>query len=320
VAAELAEMVRETLLPRYPGIERSDFSVTIIESGSRLVGAARPSHSAYVQRFLERSGVGVRLDSPVTRVEPRRLTVRGAAAPLDAFTILWTAGVCPPALVQELPLRHAPDGRVIADDRLHAVDPEGRALDEVYVIGDCAASRRADGRYQPALSQTSIAMGQYVGERLVRTARGLDTGPFTFKDVGYIISLGKHSSVLDLFGIPLSGRLAWLAWAAAYLIKMVGFRKQLEVGLDHLTHLVFDHDTAQILARRNVLTDDELNLTLAGPAEPRGGVPPGDGPAAPPAAADRGAATSGGARTSSLDFALDTARVAGTSHRRPRSW
>jgi hypothetical protein len=47
---------------------------------------------------------------------------------------------------------------------------------------------------------------------------------------------------------------------------MVGFRKQIEVGLDHLTHLVFEHDTAQILARRNVLTDDELNLTLAGPA------------------------------------------------------
>ena len=54
-------------------------------------------------------------------------------------------------------------------------------------------------------------------------------------------------------------------WAGAYLVKMVGFRKQIEVGLDHITHMVFDHDTAQILARRSVLTDDELNLTLAGP-------------------------------------------------------
>src|SRR5262249_46569589 len=101
------------------------------------------------------------------------------------------------------------------------------------------------------------------GESLERRARGLAPRPFSFKDAGYIISLGKHSSVLDLFGIPLSGKLAWLMWAGAYLIKMVGFRKQLEVGIDHLTHLWFEHDTSQILNRRAVLTDDELNLALS---------------------------------------------------------
>ena len=55
------------------------------------------------------------------------------------------------------------------------------------MIGDCAASRRADGRYQPALAQTAIAMGQYVGDRLVRRARGRFDGPFEFRDIGYII-------------------------------------------------------------------------------------------------------------------------------------
>jgi hypothetical protein len=51
---------------------------------------------------------------------------------------------------------------------------------------------------------------------------------------------------------------------------MVGFRKQLEVGIDHLTHLLFEHDTSQILKRRAVLTDDELNLALGddAPREP----------------------------------------------------
>ena len=43
---------------------------------------------------------------------------------------------------------------------------------------------------------------------------------------------------------------------------MVGVRKQLEVGIDHLTHLLFEHDTSQILNRRAVLTDDELDLAL----------------------------------------------------------
>ena len=132
----------------------------------------------------------------------------------------------------------------------------------MFVIGDCAASERAGGGYQPRLSQTAIAMGGYVGEALVGRARGRAAGPFGFRDAGYIISLGKHSSVVDLFGVAFSGRLAWLLWAAAYLIKMVGLRKQIEVGLDHLTHLMFEHDSSQIMARRHVLSDEELNLTL----------------------------------------------------------
>ena len=51
---------------------------------------------------------------------------------------------------------------------------------------------------------------------------------------------------------------------------MVGFKKQLEVGIDHLTHMLFEHDTSQILNRRAVLTDDELDLVLAdeSPATP----------------------------------------------------
>jgi hypothetical protein len=43
---------------------------------------------------------------------------------------------------------------------------------------------------------------------------------------------------------------------------MVGFRKQIEVGLDHITHLFFEHDTSQIMNRRQVLSDDELDLSL----------------------------------------------------------
>src|SRR5207247_10947035 len=111
-------------------------------------------------------------------------------------------------------------------------------------------------------SQTAIAMGLHLGKQLVERAKGRSVPPFQFKPAGYIISLGKNSSVLELFGIPLSGRLAWLLWAAAYLIKMVGLRKQIEVGIDHLTHLLAEHDSSQILNRRQILSDEELNLSL----------------------------------------------------------
>jgi NADH dehydrogenase len=262
VAAELIEMARDTLLPRYPSLSPSHLSVTVLEGGDRLVRAARPEHSAYVERFLHRRGVRVELGTAVRRVHPHAVELSDGRT-LPAFTIIWTAGVTPAAFVRELPLLHQPDGRVRVDDMLRAQRPDGTPFDDLYVIGDCAASMRHDGSMQPQLSQTAIAMGTHVGRTLVRRAHGQPPEQFSFRDAGYIISLGKHSSVLDLFGIPLSGKLAWLAWAGAYLVKMVGFRKQLEVGIDHLTHLLFEHDTSQILNRRAVLTDDELNLALA---------------------------------------------------------
>ncbi len=261
VAAELMEMARDTLLPRYPSLHPSDLSVTVIEGGDRLVGTARPEHSEYVRRFLQGRGVRLELSARVTRVEEKRVHLADDRA-FDAFTLLWTAGVRPPDLVTSLPFSHHRDGRVIVNDFLQAVRPDGSAAEDVFVIGDCAAARREDGAMQPQLSQTAIAMGTRVGDNLVRVATGRPVRPFSFRDAGYIISLGKHSSVLELFGLPLSGRIAWLLWAAAYLVKMVGLRKQIEVGLDHLTHLVFDHDTSQILQRREVLSDEELNLSL----------------------------------------------------------
>ena len=267
VAAELVEMARETLLPRYSSVRAADLSVVVLEGGPRLVSTAREAHSRYIRRYLEQRGVEVRLDARVRRVEDKRVWLEDGTC-RDAFTILWTAGVHPPEVVRDLPLLHSRDGRVRTDGRLRALDPAGAVREDVYVIGDCAAVEITPGVYHAQLAQTSVAMGSHVGDELVRSARGQPPHPFRFSEAGYIISLGKHSSAVQMFGLAFVGRLAWLAWAAAYLVKMVGFRKQLEVGLDHLTHLVFEHDTSQILNRRQILSDEELDLSLSADREP----------------------------------------------------
>ncbi|HET9251493.1 MAG TPA: NAD(P)/FAD-dependent oxidoreductase [Candidatus Eisenbacteria bacterium] len=262
VAAELSEMARETLLPRYPNLRAGDISVTVLEGGDRIVPNARPEHSVYVHRFLEKRGVRIELNARASRVDPKCVRLADGRS-FYGFTLLWTAGVTPPPVVAELPLRKHKDGRVRVDEHLRALRPDGTPVEDLYVLGDCAASIKPDGTMQPALSQTGIAMGSYVGKKLVREAEGKTMPRFDWKDAGYIISLGKHSSVLELFGIPMSGKLAWLLWAGAYLVKMVGLRKQIEVGIDQITHLFFEHDTSQILNRRAVLSDEELNLSLA---------------------------------------------------------
>src|SRR5262245_6490700 len=103
VAAELIEMARETLLARYPSLHASDLSISLLEAGDRVVRTALPKHSEYVHRFLERRGVRVEIGAAVERVDPKRLTLVGGRQ-LEAFTIVWTAGVVAPGLVKSLPL------------------------------------------------------------------------------------------------------------------------------------------------------------------------------------------------------------------------
>src|SRR5262249_31984979 len=117
IAAELTDMALDTLGPKYPSVSRSDFSVTLVEIGNRIIPAALPKHSAYVQRYLERRGVKVLLGRGAVRVEPRHIHLSDGAT-LDTFTTIWTAGVHPPDLVRQLPLTHIKDGRVRVDEYL----------------------------------------------------------------------------------------------------------------------------------------------------------------------------------------------------------
>lgn len=267
VASELMDMARDTLLPKYPSLHRADLTVTVIEGGDRVVPTAMPAHSRYVERFLDRRGIALRLNTRVTKVETGAIHLQGGDV-LGAFTIVWTAGVRPPNLVLELPVEHVRDGRLAVDEFLRVRHTGGAVFGDVYAIGDVAAGTMPDGTLTPTLAQNAVAMGHAVGDTLVRRASDRAPRPYSFKQKGYIISLGQHSSVVDLFGLPVSGRLAWLMWAGYYLVTMVGFRKQLEVAIDHVSHLFFQHDTSQILNRRAVLTDEELNLTLGSDTQP----------------------------------------------------
>jgi hypothetical protein len=89
---------------------------------------------------------------------------------------------------------------------------------------------------------------------------------------------------------------------------MVGLRKQIEVGLDHLTHMLFEHDISQILNRRQVLSDEELNLSLGASGIGDGGTAEGPGAG--------GGGPAGGGLRGCLHFDPDCARVAGGSRTR----
>ena len=106
-----------------------------------MLPAMSPESSASARRQLERLGVEVSTEAPVTAIDDRGVTHGGAR--LDSRTVIWAAGVAASplgkALGAEVKLDRA--GRVIVNQDLTVAGPGGRV-----VIGDLASIRRAASR------------------------------------------------------------------------------------------------------------------------------------------------------------------------------
>ena len=75
--------------------------------------------------------------------------------------------------------------------------------------------------------------------------RGGKPASFAFEGLGTLGSLGHGSAVAQIFGLKISGVLAWFLWRAIYLAKIPGIKSKVRIGMDWLIHLLFPPDLAQ---------------------------------------------------------------------------
>jgi NADH dehydrogenase len=63
-------------------------------------------------------------------------------------------------------------------------------------------------------------------------------------------SLGRRSAVAEIFGIKLSGFLAWWLWRTIYLMKLPGLDRKIRVATDWTLDLVLPPDIVQLKTDR----------------------------------------------------------------------
>ncbi|MGH7967839.1 MAG: cyclic nucleotide-binding domain-containing protein, partial [Limisphaerales bacterium] len=100
------------------------------------------------------------------------------------------------------------------------------------------------GQPSPTTGQFAERQGGQCALNIARVIRNQPTRPFHFKQLGELCSIGGHSAVADLFGLHLSGFLAWFAWRGVYLFKLPTIGRRLQVGFDWAWLLAFPRDLA----------------------------------------------------------------------------
>ncbi|MEZ4561322.1 MAG: NAD(P)/FAD-dependent oxidoreductase [Thermomicrobiales bacterium] len=227
MAGAIAEIARYSLAKDFRHIDTRDARVILLEAVDRLLLAFPSQLSRYALWDLQRLGVDVRFNTPVTGIGPGVVTAGGTE--IKAATIIWAAGVKSSPIGATLGVETDRAGRVIVQPDLSI---PGRP--EVFVIGDMSSLAGPNGRPYPGVAQVAKQQGAWAARNIRRAMAGKKMEPFQYIDLGNMATIGRNAAVADIRGLTLTGFFAWLVWALVHVFNLIGFRNRIVVALQWL--------------------------------------------------------------------------------------
>ena len=246
LAGALGEIGLHTLAKDFRSIDPTEVRVVLFEGKERVLGTYPPKLSEAAKRSLEERHVDVRVNTLVTSIDDRGVTVKGPAGPkmeadgftpaaeetrIGARTVLWAAGVKASPLAQQLAAPLDRSGRVIVEPDLSIPGHP-----EVFVIGDLA-KMISDGKEVPGVAQGALQGGRHVAKLIGVEARlklhgdGASSSPtkrpaFHYHDKGNMATIGRAEAVIETKRFARHGWLAWMIWWVVHIFFLVGFRNR----------------------------------------------------------------------------------------------
>ena len=241
LAGALAELAKLGMEKDFRRFDPASARVLLIQAGPRLLPAFPEALSAETQRALEALGVEVLLDSRVERIDANGVTVSGR--PIPARTVLWAAGVVASPAARWLGVPADSAGRVKVSPELTAP-----GLPEVFVVGDTAASNAWNGQPVPGLAPAAKQGGAYVARVIRARIEGRRApGPFAYRHLGSLATIGRKAAVADFGFLRLRGALAWWFWGLIHVAFLVDLRSRVSVMFDWIwAYLTFRSGTRLI--------------------------------------------------------------------------
>ncbi|MGA8653380.1 MAG: NAD(P)/FAD-dependent oxidoreductase [Xanthobacteraceae bacterium] len=228
MAGALAEVAQRTLRHDFRHIDPRRSRIVLIEAGPRLLPAFPQKLSDYAARSLQMMGVEVELGRMVTVCDAQGVSLQDGR--IDAATVIWAAGVVASPAAAWIGAEHDRAGRIKVNPDLTV---PGRP--EIFAIGDTASVTDREGRPVPGIAPAAKQMGHYVAKVITARAEGKPPpGPFVYRHLGDLATIGRKSAVVKLGVFQLTGFLGWLFWSAIHIYFLIGIRNRFVVALNWL--------------------------------------------------------------------------------------
>ena len=234
MAGAIAEVARRTLQHDFRRIDPRTSRIVLIEAGPRLLPTFPQALSDYARRSLQAMGVEVELNRKVIGCDAHGVTLDGGR--VEAATVIWAAGVVASPAAKWLDAPRDGAGRIKVNPDLSVPGHQ-----EIFAVGDTALVVQQNGKPVPGIAAAAKQMGHYVGGVIAARIRGRSApGPFVYRHLGDLATIGRKSAVVKLGVFQLTGFLGWLFWSAVHIYFLIGLRNRFVVALNWLwSYLTF---------------------------------------------------------------------------------
>jgi NADH dehydrogenase len=173
---------------------RPDLNIRILDRGASILSPFPGKLQKYVSSWFNNHEIEMRSHADIQRVEPGVLYDREEEVETDI--VVWTAGIQPSPIIQELNVPKDSQGRIILN-AFHQI-PD---YPQVYVVGDCASLPFAPS------AQAAEAQGEQIARVLLAYWQGEIITLPKIKLKGVLGSLGKSHGFGVLGERTLIGRI-----------------------------------------------------------------------------------------------------------------
>jgi NADH dehydrogenase len=252
MAGAIRELAIHTMRYDFRSVDPATCRVIVVEGQPHVLGGFHEKLRGKALVALRKMGIEVMLDTHVTDVQADHVMVKpdgGKAEPsrVDTHTVVWAAGV-----------RANPLGKLIAAAVGVEADRAGRVpvnpdctvgnRPDVFVVGDLALFKGADGKPLPGLAPVAMQQGQYVADAIARRVKGESPrGPFKYWDKGTMATIGRNKAVAESMGFKFSGYLAWLAWLFIHILYLAQFQNRMLVLFQWFWNYITRNRSARLI-------------------------------------------------------------------------
>ena len=231
---EIVEMIAK-VIHFYPNISFDEIHAIVLQSGDRILPELHPKLSKYTLNKLKKRNIDIYLN---TRMKHCALgcVVTDRGQKIHTRTVISTIGNTTPQLIRSLPLEFEGD-RVKTQTSLLA---EGR--NNVWCVGDLSAIpilNKEAPSFVPPTAQAAVQAARTCAQNIKSACLGKPLRDFRCRHKGALVSLGRYSGAGEIFGLRISGFVAWFVWRGFYILKIPSFTAKIRITLNWLYDYIF---------------------------------------------------------------------------------
>jgi NADH:ubiquinone reductase (H+-translocating) len=222
LAGSIGEMSRYTLSKFYKHIDPKLTRIFIVEAAERILGSFAPELSSKATRELEKLGVQVWTNSPVSDVDANGVQI--GRERIEAATVLWAAGVQAQQIGRHMGVETDRTGRIVVENDLSLPGHP-----EVFVGGDQACFTHQGGTPLPGMAPVAVQEGKHIGRIIIDDLKGRARKPFRYRDKGQMATIGRNKAIVEIGNLKFDGALAWFTWILVHIYYLSTFRHRVFV-------------------------------------------------------------------------------------------